>query len=130
MSTALIGTTPRPTTVVRSRLRLTRRGRVVFTALASLPLVVGALVVSLNGGGAVATTDASIPSFEYVTVGAGESLWGLAESLAPSADPRDVITDILSLNQLSIGDVHPGVQLALPEVYSNAAQFSNAAPSQ
>ncbi|MET1044596.1 MAG: hypothetical protein ABWX59_10845 [Microbacteriaceae bacterium] len=120
-STVLIGTAPRPASVVRSRLRLTRRGRVVFTALASLPLVIGAVAVSLNGGGAVATSDAAVSSFEYVTVGAGESLWGLAESIAPSADPRDVITDILSLNQVSVADVHPGVQLALPEAYASAS---------
>jgi len=113
--TAVIGTTP----TVAPRLRLTRRGRTVLTGLASLPLVVAAVAVSLNGGGAIATADSTESSFEYVTVSAGESLWGLAESIAPAADPRDVIADILSLNQLTTADVHPGLQLALPTVYTN-----------
>ena len=102
-----------------SRLRLTRRGRVVFTGLTSLPLVLAAVALSLNGGGAIATADASAARFDYVTVGAGESLWSLAESIAPAADPREVIADILSLNQLTAADVHPGVTLAVPAVYAD-----------
>lgn len=103
---------------VHSRLRLTRRGRAVITALVSLPLVIGVLITSLNGGEATATPDSGTASFEYVTIQAGQSLWGLAESIAPDADPRDVIADILSLNQVSTADVHPGLRLALPTAYA------------
>jgi hypothetical protein len=113
MSTITLAPAP-----VRTRLRLTRRGRVVITGLVSLPLVLGVLFTSLNGGGATATSERSAASFEYVTIQAGESLWGLAESIAPDADPRDVISDILSLNQVSTADVHPGLRLALPAAYT------------
>jgi hypothetical protein len=101
-----------------SRLRLTRRGRFVVTSLAAGPLVALALVTALNSGIATATTDASTGSFEYVTVTAGQSLWELAESIAPTADPREVISDIARLNQLESSEVHPGVRIAIPVKYS------------
>ena len=104
-----------------TRLHLTRRGRVVFTTLAALPLAAIALVVALNGGMAAAegaTTVGAAGSqtvgFEYVTVQPGQSLWQLAVSLAPTSDPRDVIAEIISLNQLSSDSVQAGQRLALP----------------
>ena len=105
--------------VVRSRLHITRRGRLVITALAAVPIVAGALVLALNGGVAVASgpgLDAGYESagFEYVTIKSGQSLWQLAESVAPGADPRDVIADIVRLNQLPTTEVQPGQRLALP----------------
>lgn len=98
----------------RTHLHLTRRGRVVFTALAAVPLVVGSLLVALNGGMAAASNDQSVADFTYVTVTAGESLWQLAQEVAPTEDPREVIADIVSLNQLTSEDVQPGQRLALP----------------
>jgi len=104
----------------RVRLRLTRRGRAVLTALAALPLVIGALVFALNGGGAVATSEQTHVSFQHVTVESGDSLWTVAERLAPSADPRDVIADLVQLNGLDAsGVVSPGQQLAVPTKYAH-----------
>lgn len=101
---------------VTTRLRLTQRGRIVFTTLAAAPLVVLALVLAVNGGVASASNAAGsgAAAFDYVTISAGESLWDIAETFAPAADPRDVIADIVSLNQLSSEDVEPGQRLALP----------------
>lgn len=112
--------TPRPGAPRPSmpRLRLTRRGRFAVTSLAAMPLVVLALVTALNGGMAAATSDISTGTFEYVTVHAGQSLWELAESIAPSADPRDVISDIVRLNQLQNSELHPGDRIAIPAAYS------------
>lgn len=101
-----------------THLRLTRRGRVVFTTLAALPLVAVALLVALNGGMAVAegagVAPAATVGFDYVTISPGQSLWQLAEALAPTSDPRDVIAEIVSLNQLPTDSVQPGQRLALP----------------
>jgi hypothetical protein len=98
------------------RLRITRRGRTVLAGLASVPLVAGVVAVAFFG--AVADSDSvgvsASQTFDYVTVQAGETLWGLAEEIAPSADPRDVIADIVSLNQLPSADVQPGQKLAVP----------------
>ncbi|SDT02271.1 LysM domain-containing protein [Microterricola viridarii] len=104
--------------VVRSHLRLTSRGRVVFTTLVALPIVAGALMFAVNGGGAVAG-DASQQgaSFDYISVPPGESLWTLAVDLAPQADPRDVIAAFIELNQLDSSQVQAGQRLAVPAGY-------------
>ena len=104
-------------------LRITKRGRAVVTMLAAIPLVAGALVFAVNGGMATATQTGSSATFEaatfdYVTVASGQSLWQLAAALAPSADPRDVVSDIVHLNQLDGADVQPGQRLAIPAQYS------------
>jgi hypothetical protein len=110
---------PAATGTPRTHLRLTRRGRVVFTTLAALPLVLGSIGVAVNGGVAAAENAAGVgeSAFEYVTIDAGQSLWELAESIAPQQDPRDVIADIVNLNQLSSDAVEPGQRLALPASY-------------
>lgn len=116
MSTAVIGT---HVTLASPRLRLTARGRVVLFLLVAIPVVIAALALVLGGGNAVATGEVGTDSFQYVTVEGGQSLWQLATELAPSADPREVVSDITHLNQLSSSDVHPGQRLAIPAQYSN-----------
>lgn len=101
-----------------ARLRLTRRGRVVLTTLIATPMAALVLVVTLSGGMAAATSDLSTGSFDYVTVEAGQSLWALAESVAPTADPREVISDIVRLNQLENAELHPGDRIAIPVKYN------------
>ncbi|WP_411700514.1 LysM peptidoglycan-binding domain-containing protein [Conyzicola sp.] len=121
MSTAVVTTiTERPVVRVPSaqpRLRITKRGRAVLTTLAAIPVVAGVMLVALNGGGATAT-NSSGADLEEVTVQAGQSLWSLAEDIAPGVDPRDVINDILSVNQLETGSVQAGQRLMLPAEYS------------
>lgn len=103
------------------RLRLTSRGRAVFGVLAAIPVIAIALLVGPNVLGAQATgtvADSAADSFEYVSIAPGQSLWQLAEQVAPQADPREVVADILTLNNLSSGDVQPGQKLAIPAAYS------------
>lgn len=105
---------------VKTHIRLTRRGRVVLTTLAAVPLIVGAVVFALNGGGAVASNGGGpAASFSHVTVSSGESLWQIAERVAPSADPRDVVAAIVDLNQLQTSMLMPGQRLAIPVEYSH-----------
>ena len=111
MSTAVMYGYSRPAT---PRLRLTQRGRAVLTFLAATPLVVIALMFALNGGGAAASLEGSDVAFEYVTVQPGETMWQLAEELAPQSDPRDVIAKLIQLNQLDGADVYAGQELAIP----------------
>ncbi len=100
------------------RLCLTKRGRAVLLFLAATPLAMAALFFALNGGGANASLDGSSDSFQYVTVDEGESLWQVAQEIAPNADPRDVIQQLMQLNQLDSADVFAGVQLAIPAQYA------------
>lgn len=97
------------------RLRLTRRGRLVFGALAALPLVFGLAVFGLSNAPAVAgDSSSSSAQLSYVTVQSGDSLWNIAESVAPSRDPRDVVADIVKLNGLASANVPVGTSIAFP----------------
>jgi hypothetical protein len=109
----------RPSPTPRARLRLTARGRAVFTTLAAAPLVAVAVFFGLGGGDAVASQDVSGATLEYVSVAPGQSLWQLAQQVAPQADPREVVADILTLNRLASADVQPGQELAIPAQYSS-----------
>ncbi|MDX2375715.1 LysM peptidoglycan-binding domain-containing protein [Microbacterium sp. LRZ72] len=114
----------RPTPAARTRLRLTARGR---RGLAALTIVVVAALLVLGALGAqAAMASATDPaassataalgssSFETVTVQSGESLWSIAASVAPGADPRDVIDEIVRLNALESVVVDAGQKLAIP----------------
>lgn len=107
----------RPRTVT-PRLRLTKRGRGVLMTVAATPLVIAALFFVLQGTPATASLEGSSAGFSYVTVESGQSLWQLAEQIAPAADPRDTISEIMTLNQLDSADVFAGQQLALPARYA------------
>ena len=99
-------------------LRLTRRGRFVFFGL---PLIVlAALILSLAGflnapaKAADSSAELSLTPTVTVTVQPGESLWTIAGSVAPERDPRDVVADIVQLNNLGAARVLPGQQLFIP----------------
>lgn len=97
------------------RLRITARGRAVLAAVVALPIIlVLGFFAMFSGGSAVATGSTAGAEFDYLTVKAGQSLWVIAETLAPEADPRDVIAEIMSLNQLSESSVQPGQRIAVP----------------
>ena len=100
----------------RGRLRMTARGRAALLTVLAVPLAAGIAFGVLNGGAADATRDATAP-LEFVTVDPGETLWGVAVEIAPGEDPRDVIADLMSFNQLSSADVPAGLHLAIPPKY-------------
>lgn len=85
----------------------------------------GAVVLGLAAGSifgfvstAVATSSTSQSAssdFEYVTVSAGQTLWGLAESLAPNTNPQDWMQEVVNLNNLSTTDLIPGQRIAVPQ---------------
>jgi hypothetical protein len=92
---------------------------VVLTTLVATPFVIVALVLGLNAGGAIATDSGASTPLQSVTVSSGESLWQLAEQLAPASDPRDFIADVIQLNQLGSAEVHPGQRLDIPAQYGD-----------
>ncbi|GAA3596475.1 hypothetical protein GCM10022198_20450 [Klugiella xanthotipulae] len=102
---------------VKTRLRLTNRGRVVLVGVIALLLTLVALSGILFMSGSAIASSAPSQGLTYITVNSGDSLWGLAQRLAPSSDPRDVISDILSLNRLDSSDLEAGQELAIPTQY-------------
>ncbi|GAB3041438.1 LysM peptidoglycan-binding domain-containing protein [Sediminivirga luteola] len=111
---------------IATQLQLNERGRAVLrlltaTVLAGAVLLIGALLATVPGffGGqalATGTVDASAGdgTVEYITVGEGDSLWGIASEVSPETDPRDTMLVIAELNSLDSGELHPGQQIAVP----------------
>jgi len=119
----LVGTTARrpraeysPTAAPRrsTRLRLTRRGRMVITLAITMPLLCAALVSSRHSADAGTTAVAQVQATGSVVVQPGESLWQLARELAPNMDPRSTVLRIRELNHLSSDRVEAGQALVVP----------------
>jgi hypothetical protein len=97
-------------------LRLTTRGRIVIAAAVAILVTLLSLLVT---GGAWATSH-SAPSrgadrnLAQVVVLPGQSLWSVAQNADPSADPRQVMQQIVELNGLAGDVVQAGQQLWVP----------------
>ncbi|HEY9309044.1 MAG TPA: LysM peptidoglycan-binding domain-containing protein [Microbacterium sp.] len=102
-------------------MRLTIRGRRVLAVLAALPAVLALSAAVIGGGAALASRDAGAPagSFTTVTVAVGDSLWSIAEDIAPERDPRDVVDEIVRLNALDSVVVQAGQSIAIPVAYGS-----------
>lgn len=93
--------------------RLTRRGRVVVGVILSVPFAAALMIVGSVQADA-GTSPVSAPATSVVVVQPGESLWGIAQEIAPGADPREVVTSIRELNGLADAPVVPGQSLVVP----------------
>jgi LysM repeat protein len=124
ITTSVLGSSPRiagPERVVgATRLRLTVRGRRVLAAIAATPAVVALTVAVISGGAALASRDAGAPagSYQTVTVSAGDTLWSIAQEVAPNGDPRDVVDSIARLNALDSVSLQAGQTLAIPAEFA------------
>jgi LysM repeat protein len=96
---------PAPRTAVIPAVRLTRRGRI---ALAAAAAVVAAVMVLLSAFGASgeAAEHSGIPASVVVTD--GDTLWTIAERVAPTVDPRREVAALMRLNHLRTVTVVPG----------------------
>jgi hypothetical protein len=96
-------------------LRLTRRGRIVATALAAIIVLLAiAAGVLLLGQQALAGDHARPVPASYHIVLPGETLWSIAGNVAPDADRRETIERIMEFNALSSAGVHVGQGVAIP----------------
>lgn len=105
----------------RTRLRLTRRGRIVVgtlvTILVAAVLAAAALFASPQ---AVASADAREgQEFGYVIVAPGASLWEVAAEIDAATDPRDLVAEIVRLNQFDDSGVQAGQPVAVPLRYAD-----------
>ena len=108
--------------VRRPPLRLTRRGRVAaVVGLVLLASLVSALVFALAPGPASGRSAASTPAGaagavagSTVVVQPGDTLWAIASRVAPKADPRVVVQQIIDRNGLAGASVQAGQVLVLP----------------
>lgn len=110
-------------TTTSPQLRITARGRRALALLVAAPvLALGALggagIIGHAVSGAVASSTTETQSFQHVTVLPGQSLWQIAQVVAPDADPREVVAEIELLNGIA-GAIQPGEQLAIPAEYTS-----------
>jgi hypothetical protein len=105
---------------VRTRMRLTRRGRIVVAGLITASMVLVAALAWLAGTAKADAAGSGVPSsavyhsLRSVVVLPGQSLWSIATRYEPGSDPRNVIQEIIDLNALSGTSVQPGQHLWLP----------------
>ena len=90
-----------------------RRRRMVVALFLATFVTLGASLFS--GMSAQATNETSVAQFDYVTVTAGTTLWGLAQTYAGDQEPREWIAELVNLNALEDATLQPGQQLALPK---------------
>lgn len=101
-----------------TRMRLTRRGRVV---LAGMAVLVGLGVAAVadqafaaapgDAGGPVASAPAAHAT---VYVSPGDSLWSIASDISGDRDVRDVVAEISRLNGLAGSVIQAGQELIVP----------------
>jgi hypothetical protein len=106
---------PFPTHRVRARAAAHHRAEIRRrrAAAVALPLLVVAFIVATGPGGTSVASRPEAP--RAVVLGAGETIWDLAERFAPeSVDPRAYVDAVLDLNGLS-GAPPAGQQIRLPE---------------
>jgi LysM repeat protein len=82
-----------------------------------LLLTAGILLAAISVGRAgsqAATATETGPSLQQTTVQQGETLWTVAQRIAPGNDPREVIAQIRRINHLESSSLRVGQQLLLP----------------
>ena len=93
-------------------IRLTRRGRLVLLVAAVLCMLLG---FSLGNTLSFTAGTASPPRATHsIVVQPGQTLWGIATQVAPHADPRATVQQIIVLNHLPSTGLQAGQELALP----------------
>ncbi len=78
---------------VRHSPAVLRRRRIVTVVLALGFVVLAARAGSALGGSPL-TTPGRRPTIEHITVRPGDSLWSIAQRIAPGKDPRPVVDEL------------------------------------
>jgi hypothetical protein len=102
----------------RAPLTLTRRGRLLFHGLPVLTgaaaLVVLAVIFLVPSTATATSAPVTGADTERTTVHPGQSLWDLAVAADPERDPRDVMDEIVELNDLATSVLVAGQVLEVP----------------
>ncbi len=101
-------------------LRLTQRGRLVVGVLAVLLATVAMTVIATAVAGRAQASNhgrdgAGYQGMHRIVVQPGETLWTIASQAEPSADPRQVIAEIMTGNSMTSTVVQAGELLWVPK---------------
>jgi nucleoid-associated protein YgaU len=106
--------TARSTSSSISGLRLTRRGRIVLMFASSMFLLIAVIASGRFSADAGTSLADQGRATGVVVVQPGESLWQIAEAIAPGVDPRETISLIRNLNGLGDTTVVAGQSIVVP----------------
>ena len=95
-----------------AHVRLTRRGRVV-TVLLLLGLLLAVLTVFGPHSAATGQAGSPVPT-RTVEVGVGDTLWGIASTVAKPGQVRETVHQIEELNALTGPGLVVGQEIAVP----------------
>lgn len=113
---ALSSPVPRP---AAAPLRLTRRGRIVVVLLAAALATVAITAASMAFSDAQAANHGrpggGYAGMHRIVVRPGQTLWSVAVQAEPSADPRQVIQEIMTANSMTGSTVQAGQLLWVPK---------------
>ena len=96
--------TPAPALPPAGPARLTARGRIVSGSVA---VAIGIALIVTAWSGSPRPAPAG-PVSARVVVHAGDTLWSIAERIAPGRDPRDEVADLRRLNVMAGTLLSPG----------------------
>jgi LysM repeat protein len=124
LGSAVLGTAvPTRRAVPEGPIRLTRRGRIVVGVLVVISALAAAAVVWLvvasqaQASGHVPTGQtAAGHALKRVVVRPGQTLWSIAMSADPTADPRVIVQQIIDENELSGPSIQVGQVLWVPRI--------------
>lgn len=107
-----VGSRSATKSLTAGHIRLTRRGRLVLLVAAVLCMLLG-----FSLGNTLSSTAGSIspPAESHsIVVQPGQTLWGIATQVAPHADPRATVQQIIVLNHLPSTGLQAGETLSVP----------------
>jgi LysM domain-containing protein len=115
----LVSALPAPKTLTAEQIqlapghiRLTRRGRLALLVAAVLCMLIG-----FSLGDTLSFRTGSIgtpPAAHSIVVQPGQTLWAIATRVAPHADPRATVQQIIDLNHLPSTGLQAGETLSVP----------------
>jgi hypothetical protein len=101
-------------------LRLTRRGRLVVGVFAVVLATVALSIAAMAAAGRAQASNhgrdgAGYQGMHQIVVEPGETLWTIASRAEPTADPRQVISEIMTANSMTSTVVQAGELLWVPK---------------
>lgn len=97
------------------RIVLNRRGRLARTLVVlSLAIVAASVAGGQAGANTSQTQRSSADTFITVTVAPGDTVWSLANRVAPAGEAGALVSAIIEINSLGSGDVEAGQKIRIP----------------
>lgn len=91
------------------RKRWNPKNMIIFLSLLLL------IMVAFNVAAGMRPTEAATPQkFISVMVKDGDNLWSIAAKYQPNTDPRQVVNEIIQLNDLNHSKIYPGQVIDVP----------------